>query len=132
MQPPYCTKRFVVDGKELSYGDCGSSFAPVYFLAFIVCCNFTMINLFVGTSPLGLVSLVRFLNPQPQTLRISRARALVLCSFHAVLTALHRHDHQQLLLLLKQGRQRRRHACTRRASLGQPPLSLTACRLSIF
>lgn len=48
VQPPYCTKRFVVDGKELSYGDCGSSFAPVYFLAFIVCCNFTMINLFVG------------------------------------------------------------------------------------
>ena len=50
MSPPDCTKRFIdaETGLELSYGDCGSEFAPFYFLSFIVVCKFTMINLFVG------------------------------------------------------------------------------------
>lgn len=41
---PQCTNRH--DGKL--YGDCGSPFAPVFFLGYIIVCKATMINLFVG------------------------------------------------------------------------------------
>ncbi len=53
VKPPFCTKRFFdeVTGMEMSYGDCGSAFAPAYFISFIVICQFTMINLFVGACP---------------------------------------------------------------------------------
>ncbi|KAJ1490946.1 hypothetical protein T484DRAFT_1776292 [Baffinella frigidus] len=46
---PLCTQRFkTLEGVEMNYGDCGSSFAPYFFLIFIIVCNFTMLNLFVG------------------------------------------------------------------------------------
>jgi hypothetical protein len=49
LQPPYCTPNFVThDGRLLSYGDCGMTFSPVYFLSFKILCEFTILNLFVG------------------------------------------------------------------------------------
>ena len=47
---PYCTFRATdpVTGEELSYGDCGSPYSPLFFILFIVTCNWTMMNLFVG------------------------------------------------------------------------------------
>jgi len=46
---PNCDKFFVLaDGTQLSYGDCGTGYSPPFFLMFIIGCNFTMLNLFVG------------------------------------------------------------------------------------
>jgi len=47
---PECTRRFIDPGtgEELSYGDCGSWYAPIYYMFYILLCTFTMINLFVG------------------------------------------------------------------------------------
>jgi hypothetical protein len=41
---PECTPKF----PGFSYGDCGSVFAPAYFVLFFLVCKFTTVNLFVG------------------------------------------------------------------------------------
>ena len=51
IEPPFCTEAFPDPHdptKLLSYGDCGSAFAPVYFICYILLCTCTMLNLFVG------------------------------------------------------------------------------------
>jgi hypothetical protein len=44
VQYPECTPVF----PGHTYGDCGSSFAPLYFVLFFLVCKFTTVNLFVG------------------------------------------------------------------------------------
>jgi hypothetical protein len=48
--PPYCTANFIaLDGRVLSYGDCGIGYTSfIYFLGYKVVCEFTILNLFVG------------------------------------------------------------------------------------
>lgn len=49
LQYPHCTPKFTApDGRVLTYGDCGLSYAPLYFVAFKVICEYTILNLFVG------------------------------------------------------------------------------------
>ncbi len=50
IQPPLCTKaqENATPGSPLSYGDCGSEFSVLFFIAFTVICDFTCMNLFVG------------------------------------------------------------------------------------
>jgi hypothetical protein len=50
IQPPLCTKaqENAIPGSPLGYGDCGSEFSILFFVAFTVICDFTCMNLFVG------------------------------------------------------------------------------------
>eukprot|EP00961_Rhodomonas_salina_P276351 3733253-Rhodomonas_salina.2 len=62
VMPPSCTHRFQkewaydgvtyieysYDGDDLSFGDCGSPYARIFFMVFMLVCESVMLNLFIG------------------------------------------------------------------------------------